>query len=236
MRYANESQTLAETNRLLQELMGSQTECRVLEAGCGRKTHIELDPRAFIVGIDIEPSEIGRNGRLSEALVGDIQSYPFEPSSFDLAVCWNVLEHLQEPVRALDNMHAALRREGSRLLVLGVPNVQSLKTLAVKLTPRRLHKRIWHWLYPWADPNDDGPFPVVLSPSMSLAGLDRYARERNMTVVYRSTYESAMQTQLRRRLRIGDRWWRAFSFGLRALSAGKIDAWHSDAVVILRKD
>lgn len=232
VRLFSEEQTLAETNRLLKEFVDLRGRPRALEAGCGRRTHIHLG-QAFIVGIDIEPAEIGRNGRLDETLVGDIQNYAFEPCSFDVAVCWNVLEHLEYPVGALENMRDALRPGG--LLVLGVPDTRSLKTVAVKLTPRRLHEHLYHWLYPHADPNDS-PFPVILSDSMSLQSLDRYAYQHAMTTVYRRTYESALQEKIRRRLHFGERRWSIIALGTRVLSAGRIDARHSDAVMILRKD
>jgi SAM-dependent methyltransferase len=51
-----------------------------------------------------------------------------------------VLEHLPDPVAALANMAQSLKRGG--LLILGVPNLWSLKGLLTKLTP--------HWFHVWA--------------------------------------------------------------------------------------
>jgi len=183
---------------------------------------------AFVVGIDIEPREIAVNGHIGEALVGDIQRYPLPTDSFDAAICWNVLEHLERPDRALENLQQALRVGG--LLVINVPHLRGLKTHLVKLTPRWLHRRIWHWLYPRAGA-DEGPFPLVLSDDIAVTELERFASRRAMAVVCTRGYESTMQANLRERLHIGDRVWAL----LHTVCAGRIDVLHSDRLVILRK-
>lgn len=223
---------LSEVNCRISSLMETVLQPRVLEAGCGRRTHVEVGPGAYIVGIDISADEISRNERVDEALVGDIQSYSFEPESFDVSICWNVLEHLPHPTSALDNIRAALRPGG--LIVIGVPNLRSLKTFVVKLTPGWLHRFIWHQLYPAAEP-DHNPFPTVFSPAMSVAGLNEYAQAHAMETVQCATYESAMQRKLRGHLKIADKAWQTFSRVLRRLTGGRLDAWNSDVVVILRR-
>jgi len=204
----------------------------VLEAGCGRRSVVDLGDTAIVTGIDIAPEEVQHNKRLQEVRIGDIQNCEIEQDRFDVAVCWNVLEHLDAPGAALANLYSALRPGG--VLVLGMPNRQSLKARLVVLTPHRLHSFVWHRLYPNA-PLDEGPFSVVHHPEMDLDALRRFAHERNMTIVYRALYESEMQQKLRRRLHLGERVWGSLGSLLGSLSRGQIDALHSDAILVLRK-
>ena len=223
----HESDAVDEVGVVLSELSCTGA-LRVLEAGCGRHTCLDFGPEAYVVGIDIEPQEIGRNGRLSEAIVGDIQTYHVPSRSFDIAVCWNVLEHLESPERALENICGALRPGG--LLVVGVPELRSLKTRLVKLTPAWLHRWAWRRLYPNAS-HEHGPFSLVLDDGVGATEIERCATANSMTVIYSKGYESAMQAKLRKSLGVGDRAWRL----LHAALAGRVDVLHSDRVLILRK-
>ena len=97
----------------------------VLEAGCGSSRHIELGDRARIVGIDISEEQLARNDRLDRKILGDVQTHDFAPECFDLIVCWDVLEHLPEPERALRSFARASKAGG--VILLALPNVFSLK-------------------------------------------------------------------------------------------------------------
>jgi SAM-dependent methyltransferase len=97
----------------------------VLDAGCG-EGHVtgwiaEAFPAAQVAGVD------GRDDALAslrarcpgvEAAVGDVYSLPFPDGAFDVVVCTEVMEHLEEPERGL----AELARVASRALVLTVPH------------------------------------------------------------------------------------------------------------------
>jgi ubiquinone/menaquinone biosynthesis C-methylase UbiE len=49
-------------------------------------------------------------------VVGDVQSLPCEDNSFDIILCTEVLEHVQDPRRAIAEMHRVLR-PGGRLVL-----------------------------------------------------------------------------------------------------------------------
>jgi SAM-dependent methyltransferase len=228
----DEEAAVAQVSRRVTAHLRGASRPRVLEAGCGRETHVDLGADAYVVGVDIDPREIHHNDRLSEAIVGDLQSCDLEADFFDLALCWDVLEHLEHPLSALSNMHAALRPGG--LMLLAVPNTRSLKAVVAKRTPHGLHEWLWHRLYPRAEAAHN-PFPTVLSRSMGTRSLMRYARERAMTVETVARYESAMQARLRRKLRLTGRRWRALAVAVRVLTFGTLDAVHSDTLLVLRK-
>jgi len=48
---------------------------RVLDAGCGRQTWLELPASAHVVGLDTSAQEMAENPRIDEHLVGDVQTY-----------------------------------------------------------------------------------------------------------------------------------------------------------------
>jgi SAM-dependent methyltransferase len=75
-------------------------------------------------------------------LLGDAESLPFCPGSFDFAICSEVLEHLHRPERALREVCAALKSGG--WLIVTVPNgyglsdllFHHLRDLVARIVPR----------------------------------------------------------------------------------------------------
>jgi SAM-dependent methyltransferase len=86
---------------------------RVLDVGCGSaKT-------AGAVGIDISPNT-------DADVVHDLDQfpYPLEDESFDHVLMQDVLEHLSEPIRVLEELHRVLRPGGR--LQLRTPHFSSV--------------------------------------------------------------------------------------------------------------
>ena len=99
----------------------------VLDAGCGVGYGAEMIARAGasrVVGIDLEPEAIAtaseRAGEMADFQVGDVQDLPFDEGSFDLVVCFEVLEHLEDPEPAITALKGVLREDG--LLIVSSPN------------------------------------------------------------------------------------------------------------------
>jgi len=101
----------------------------LLEVGCGTGAFLKVmqnSGRWEVVGIEpsTEASDFAReytqalilNQRLSEAVL--------EPESFDAAVLWNVIEHLEQPVTDLKYLSTLLKKDG--WLFFSVPNLNSL--------------------------------------------------------------------------------------------------------------
>src|SRR5437016_1029345 len=73
---------------------------RVLEAGGGSTTRVQIPGASYVV-IDISPEQLARNTYADEKLLGDLQTFDYGPARFDVALFWDVLEHLKEPGEAL---------------------------------------------------------------------------------------------------------------------------------------
>lgn len=94
----------------------------VLDVGCGGgkmlRTISKHRPRAVLLGCDVkEPSRT--NGFEFRSVDGDQGLLPYEDSRIDVAVLFDVLEHVYEPVRLLDEVDRVLRPGG--LMVAFVP-------------------------------------------------------------------------------------------------------------------
>jgi SAM-dependent methyltransferase len=156
---------------------------KVLDAGCGRCLQaVDLPDDAYLVGIDLSPVALAENPSLDQRIVGDIQIYPLPRETFDLAVCWDVLEHVRDPRAALDNITAALR-PGGRLIV-GIPNVLSPKGLVTKFTPYRFHVFVYRRLFrfPSAGLPGHGPFRTYLRWALRPSAVAAYAARRGLVV------------------------------------------------------
>jgi ubiquinone/menaquinone biosynthesis C-methylase UbiE len=97
---------------------------RLLDGGCGPGS-ITCDLAAIVspaevVGIDMEASQVGLAARHAAGLgvsnahfqTADLSALPFPEQSFDAVFLHGVLEHLQNPVRALCEVRRVLRRGG----------------------------------------------------------------------------------------------------------------------------
>jgi ubiquinone/menaquinone biosynthesis C-methylase UbiE len=122
-------------------LLAGRDHIRLLEAGCGSASQIRFNAAVHVVGIDIAPEELEKNRAVQEKILGDIQDYPLPEAEFDVVVCWMVLEHLPRPRQALVNMFRAAKPGG--IVILGFPNLASIKGLVTKFTPFWFHNVLY---------------------------------------------------------------------------------------------
>jgi SAM-dependent methyltransferase len=202
---------------------------RVLDAGCGSQTHIELPPNAHVVGIDISADALEQNEALDERIVGDLETIELAPKSFDLIVCWDVLEHLRRPERALDSFVRALDDEG--VLVLGVPNVLSVKGIVTKYTPHSFHR----WIYRRAASSRSDPYRTFLRLAISPRAVQRWARRSGLRVEYIGFYEATLQVRLRTALHLSGWPWTAARVAVRTLSLGVVATDDTEYVAIFSR-
>ncbi len=120
-------------NRWIVSAIEPHVGSRVLEIGAGiGNISIWLLPRERYVASDINPDYLHYLSNLAEGKpymgvarldLEDPAHFAALAESFDTVICLNVLEHVKDPARALDNIAMALR-PGGRLL-LYVPQKQS---------------------------------------------------------------------------------------------------------------
>jgi SAM-dependent methyltransferase len=90
---------------------------RALDVGCGTGFNVgRLLDRGFSV-TGVEPSEgmrqrAVRDNPRAEILDGDIRALPFPDGRFDVVVCIEVIRYLDDPARALAEMHRVLAPGG----------------------------------------------------------------------------------------------------------------------------
>jgi len=96
----------------------------VLDAGCGEGLALqELRPLlpGSITGFDMSETAVGHAQRThpdGTFSVEDLYDLPYEDNAFDLVICMEVLEHLDDPGRGLRE----LKRVCSNHLLLSVPH------------------------------------------------------------------------------------------------------------------
>jgi 2-polyprenyl-3-methyl-5-hydroxy-6-metoxy-1,4-benzoquinol methylase len=99
---------------------------RVLDVGCSSGYLSEpLSRRGdTLVGIELDAAAAREAERWCESvLVGDVETMelPFEPASFDVVLCGDVIEHLRDPGAALARLRPLLVPGGR--LVVSTPNI-----------------------------------------------------------------------------------------------------------------
>ncbi len=100
----------AQVDKILKQRQG-KLPARILEVGCGEGFVLsrlaKLFPQAEIVGVDIDDQALTKAKELcpqAKLLNGDVQQLSFADNQFDLVVCLEVLEHLPEPTKALQEI------------------------------------------------------------------------------------------------------------------------------------
>ncbi|MFC2019771.1 methyltransferase domain-containing protein [Chloroflexota bacterium] len=132
---ARETERLYDQSVIVRDLLHRDTAyppgSRVLEAGCGvgAQTVIlaQKSPGAEITSIDISPDSL----KQAEALItgrkitnvrfqpADIMALPFKDESFDSVFVCFILEHLEEPIKALIELKRVLKTGGTITVIEG---------------------------------------------------------------------------------------------------------------------
>lgn len=106
-----------------------KTRDRVLEIGCGSGETLAMlrSERGcgWMAGIELFPDAAERaRAHLDAVYEGDIETMeiPFSPASLDVVLCLDVLEHLRDPWRIVQQLTALLRPGGA--LIASIPNVR----------------------------------------------------------------------------------------------------------------
>lgn len=100
----------------------------VLDAGCGAGLGTRILAEAGAERVTgVEPLEetvaeaLRQAGDVAQLVAGDLAALPFAPSSFDVAVCFDVVERVEQVGQLLDELHRVLREDGILLISLPGP-------------------------------------------------------------------------------------------------------------------
>jgi ubiquinone/menaquinone biosynthesis C-methylase UbiE len=112
-------------HRWVHEFLGTTGASSVLDVGCGEGFTITrlsgLNRKLPILGLDSHFPALVQASEANPGVVfclGDAGCLPFASDSYEAVICLEVLEHLPDPCRALEE----LRRVTSRYCLISVPN------------------------------------------------------------------------------------------------------------------
>jgi SAM-dependent methyltransferase len=179
----------------------SQGRLAIYEAGGGSSSFLPIDVlrRSHVTVVDIDEDQVRNNTYADEAILGDVQTHRFGPETFDVVICYNVIEHLPDVEAALLNFRDALKRGG--MILIGAPNPRSLSGVVTKYSP--------HWFHVWFYRNIRGiktaglpgeaPFPTFFHPLVTLSKLEAFAAAHGLEMIYRREVESPRYPEMRQR-------------------------------------
>jgi SAM-dependent methyltransferase len=209
----------------------------IYEAGGGSTSFLPLSVlnRAHVTVVDIDEDQIRNNDYAQETILGDIQSYRFAPETFNLVICYNVIEHLPDVEAALLGFCESLKRGG--LVLIGAPNPKSLSGVVTKYSPHWFH--VWFYRHVRGDKNaglpGQAPFPTFFHPLVTLSKLEAFAKEHGLQVIYKREYESPRFPEMRARKPALAALLDTFAAVANRFLPGKADVRRGDYHVILRK-
>jgi len=221
-------------------ILGSKlpaTSLRIYEAGGGSTSFLPLEVlrRAHVTVVDIDADQICNNDYAQETILGDVQVHRFAPDSFDLVICYNVIEHLPDVEAALLRFCESLKQGG--LMFIGAPNPRSLSGVVTKYSPHWFH--VWFYRYVRGEKHagqpGEAPFPTFFHPLVTLSNLEAFAKAHGLELVYRKEFESPRFPEMRVRKPALAALLDAAAAVMNFLLPGQIDVRHGDYHVILRK-
>jgi SAM-dependent methyltransferase len=209
----------------------------IYEAGGGSTSFLPLDAlrRAHVTVVDIDENQIRNNDYAQETILGDIQTYRFPPGSFDLVICYNVIEHLADVEAALLGFCESLKQGG--LILIGAPNPKSLSGVVTRYSPHWFH--VWFYRYvrgeKQAGQPGQPPFPTCFHPLVALSNLENFTSTHGLQMIYRKQYESPRYPEMRTRKPVFAALLDAVARITNFLLPGNVDVRHGDYHAILRK-
>jgi len=189
--------------RLVREALAAAPGERVIDVGCGPGFYSvelieEVGSEGFVVGVDPSPQMLALAARRCEGHAnislhdGDATSLPVEDSSFDAALCVQVLEYVADVGAGLSELHRALR-PGGRLVVW---DVDWATVSWHSLDPARM-KSV---LSTWDEHLAHSSLPRTLAPALRAAGFEQVEMQAHSfasTEFDAETYGAALVPVLR---------------------------------------
>jgi SAM-dependent methyltransferase len=209
----------------------------IFEAGGGSTSYLpkNINERAEITVVDIDPVQISRNTYAHHLIQGDIQTYRFPSGRFDLVVCYNVIEHLPDVAAALEGFFMALKPGG--LVLIGAPYPRSLSGFVAKWTPHSFHVWFCRQVLGWPNAGELGspPFPTIFHSLVDPLQLVPHAIARGFELIHLRVYESPRYSELRSHRPVFARLLDLLAKALNAVGGNRSDVRRGDYHLILRR-
>ena len=145
--HANPFVRFAEKKRVkaIFKLMDVSQEDRVIEIGCGAGNILEKAPQGKLFGVDISFFILTKaKQKLNKKVclfLADAQTLPFKEQVFTRVICSEVLEHLLDPLAAVNEAARILGNQG--VAIISIPNESMInwtKSILIRLG-------IFKWLF-----------------------------------------------------------------------------------------
>lgn len=122
-------------------------ETRILDVGCGRGDFLRsvYAKTKYTYGIDPDKWALKRNPIIRNKYIGFAEELPFEDNFFDLVVSAWVLEHLDDPQKAFQEIFRVLKPGGKFIFL--TPNSWNYIVLVNRLIPHAFHAPLTRRLY-----------------------------------------------------------------------------------------
>jgi ubiquinone/menaquinone biosynthesis C-methylase UbiE len=171
---------------------------RVLDAGGGKRVHIEVPAPRHVTVIDIDRSALALNRNADEKILGNIETHDFDDCEFDLVICWDVLEHVQAPPETARRL-AGTVAPGGLMLIRG-PLEISMKGVLARWTPFWVHVAFHRYFLGSKNAGKPGyaPFPLGESAAADDHDLAEALRRAGLEVVATTRFEGNHARKLRR--------------------------------------
>jgi len=206
----------------------------VLEAGGGATSRVEFEHPKHVTVIDASEAQLQRNKAPDRKICADLHSVELDPESFDVVVCYEVIEHLQDPEFVLRNLASALRPGG--IMVLAAPNRRSLEGVITRTTPHWFHILVYRSVFKNKQAGIPGyaPFPTVHHPIIEPRRIVQFAKENlGMDELFCRLYASSRVRRMQRKAPLV---WRAYMFVLHIYKLINVSADKSDFYIVLVKN
>jgi 2-polyprenyl-3-methyl-5-hydroxy-6-metoxy-1,4-benzoquinol methylase len=94
---------------------------RILDLGSGPEKY---KTEAFFPKADVVATDFMKSTGVDVVNNFDRDGLPFKESQFDMAICWHVLEHMNDTVKIMDELHRVLKPDG--IIFIRVPHFLSM--------------------------------------------------------------------------------------------------------------
>ena len=208
---------------------------KVLEAGGGANSFVKWPGSASLTAIDISQEQLEKNAYAEEKILGDIETYDFGGRRFDVIVCWDVLEHLDDPRKAVDRLAGMLRTDD--LFIICSPIVNSAKGLITKFSPHWFHIFAYRYFFGARNAGKPGfaPFPTTHRFFISPKNLVAFGRSKGLQLEYYREFESAHIADVKKRSLLCYCIYRAVAAFLKAVSFGWVKSDSTDFHLVFKR-